>query len=294
MQGEFGMMRVGLLLVGLLCLGRAGAETPPLEYRYLDGWATTKRWGPAECEIAISPQKAWEQPVVRMHIPVDYTTGEKKHPIGWPRMYLNLTKDEQVVESYDLLEFQIFTESSRSTLPKEPLNFQIHDKQGHKKNIWLTQCTIGQWCTVQVRVADLSFAEVVTRIGFNISEANYDHKDSVTFHIGGFRLARYTVPYITELRVNSKAIFSDSSVLPIELMVAGSKEKLAGGIPLQLSCGGEVLLERQIAVARGKQSVVVPLDKIKLKVGSGKVTLFAAQPSLRKEVEFLVVNSPWQ
>ena len=284
------------MLISLCGLGFALAvcAEAPVEYRALDGLADPKRWEPAECELSVSTRTAWEHPSLRMHIPVDFTTGEKKYPIGWPRMYLNLKPDEQSWQAYDRFEFQLFTESSRTNLPKRPLIFHVYGPQEQKKLFTLDLATLGASMPFTVNISDLGFTGNVARLGFNINEADYADKDVVDFHLGGFRLARVTVAQVTELKAVTPALFRDSHVLAVEMVVEGPPEKLAAGIPFQLRSGDRIALAKTMPVPRGRQTVYLPLQDAKLDPGTCSLVACPDSPDLRKEVSVTFVSSPWQ
>jgi len=281
----------GLFFLCPILLTYAGA---PIEYRNLDGLNDPKRWGPAECETTLSSRKAWDQPVVRMHIPVDYHAGEKQYPIGWPRMYLNLQPAEQGWQEYDRLEFQLFTESSRTNLPSRPLNFHLYNAQGQKKLINLDMAAVGKCSTFTLNISDIGLTGEITRLGFNINESDYNDQDQITFHIGGFRLARATAAQITELRTAAPAVFCDNRVLPVEVVAEGPPEKLTEGLPLQLGRDEKIALSVIIPVTRGRQTIYIPLADAKLEPGAYVLTAFSGQPELRKQADVTITSSPWK
>jgi len=288
------MMKQLLAGIILACAARLAAAQVPVTYRYLDGLADPKRWAPAECETSASERRAWEHPVVRMHIPVDFSAGEKQYPIGWPRMYLNLTDDEKGWQDYDRFEFQVYTESSRQALPKRPVNFHLYDAQGQKKIIALDDVRIGAWATVSLNLSDLGLNGPVTRLGMNINESDYADKDTVTFQLGGFRLARAIEASVTELKAVAPAIFSDSRMLPVELVVEGPSDKLASGIPFQLRAGTRVALSQSVPVSRGRQTLYLSLTGADLAPGPYSLVVYADTPALRRETAVLITSSPWR
>ncbi len=277
-----------------LCVGLTISAQSAVEYRYLDGAADPKRWGPSECETAVSARAAWEHPALRMRIPVDFAAGEKKYPIGWPRMYLSLLPEEQAWQAYDRFEFQLFTEASRTNLPKRPLMFHVYGQQEEKKLFSLESATIGTTITFTVNISDLGITGKVARLGFNINESDYADKDLIDFHLGGFRLARATVAQITELKAATPALFCDSRVLPVEVVAEGPPEKLAEGVPFELRCGDRVVFSMTLPVARGRQTLDLRLDDAKLEPGTYTLAVCPASPDLRKEVSVTFVSSPWQ
>lgn len=287
------MRHAPIWLSSLGCALYLFAEAP-VEYRYLDGLADPKRWEPAECETSIAPHSVWQHPALRLRIPVDFSAGEKTHPIGWPRMYLGLKADEQAWKEYDRLEFQLFTETARTSLPKSPLNFHLYDDQGQKKILALDLAAIGVWKTFSLNLSDLGLPGNVTRLGFNISEADYCDKDVITFHLGGFRLARATMAYVAELKAVAPALFCDSRVLPIEVVIEGPPEKLKDGLPVQISCGDRVALSCRVPVTRGRQTLRLPLNNVKLEPGLHTIVVSPDDPALRKEVNIVVFSSPYR
>jgi len=287
-------MRHTILGLGILCVALFANAGTPVEYRYLDGLAAPKRWSPAECETALSAYKVWDHPSVRMHIPVDFAAGEKQYPIGWPRMYLNLQPDEQGWQDYDRFEFQLFTETSRTNLPKRPLIFHLYDAQGKTKLVTFDFAAIGAWKIFSINTSDLGLAGAVSRLGFNINEADYCDKDVVDFHVGGFRLTRATVAHVTELKAAAPALFCDSRVLPVDLVVEGPPNKLAAGIPIQLRRDDRVAFAWAAAVTRGRQTVYLPLKDAKIEPGKYALVAHPDDPALRIATVVTVTSSPWQ
>ena len=288
------MMRQMLIAFFFTGLTASAEAEAPIEYRSLDGAAVPKRWSPAECEVTASPHTAGERPAVRMRIPVDFNAGEKQYPIGWPRMYLSLAPDEQDWQAYDRFEFQLFTETSRTNLPKCPLVFHLYNAQGQSKLFTLDLAAIGAWKTFSVNVSDLGLTGKIARLGFNINESDYNDKDLIVFHLGGFRLARATAAQISEIKAVAPALMCDSRVLPVEVAVEGPPEKLAAGVPFQLRCGDRVALSKRLTVHRGRQTLYIPLDEAKPVPGVYSLVVCPDDPALRKETAVTFTSSPWQ
>ncbi len=296
-----------VLPVALLALGtpaqppappkHAGPHLQPhavTEYRYLDSLADPKRWSPAECETSVSSRSADGHPCVRMHIPVDFSTGEKNYPIGWPRMYLTLKPDEQEWLEYDRFEFQLFTETKRASLPKHPLSLQVHGACGQKKSVTLDLATIGASKAFTMNLSDLGMTGGIARLGFNISEADYCDKDVIDFHLGGFRLARATAAQVTQLKASCPALFCDSRVLPVEMLVEGPAEKVAAGIPIRLRKGDRTVLAKTVPVSRGCQTLYLPLTGAEPEPGAYTLAVWPDTPELRKEITVTLLSSPYR
>ena len=287
------MRRKWIFLQALASALLVRAEAP-VDYCYLAGAADPKRWSPAECETSVSPRTAWEHPAVRMHIPVDFSAGEKEYPIGWPRMYLSLQPDEQAWQAYDRFEFQLFTEASRTNLPKHPLTFHVYNAQSQQRLFPMDFAAIGTSKTFTVNISDLGLAGNITRLGFNINESDYADKDVIDFHLGGFRLVRGTVAQVTELTAVAPVLFCDSRVLPVELVVEGPPDKLAAGIPIQLRSGDRVVFTQPVPVTRGRQTVYLPLKETKLEPGAYTLIVCPDSPEARKDVTVTIVSSPYR
>lgn len=288
------MRHCGLAGFASLCALHCAFAEERIEYRYLAGLANPKHWSPAECETAVSAFRPWEQPAVKMHIPVDFSAGEKQYPIGWPRMYLNLADDETGWQDYDRFEFQLFTESSRQTLPKRPVVFHLYDAQGQKKLVPLEGARIGAWTTVSLNLSDLGLTGPATRLGININEADYADKDTLDFHLGGFRLVRALEATVTELKAAAPAVFCDSRVLPVELVVEGPPDKLGAGVPFQLRSGSRVVFSQTVPVKRGRQTLYLPLAGAPLDPGAYALVAHAEAPGLRREAAVQITSSPWR
>ena len=286
-------MRRTMVGVSFLCVALATCAEVSVEYRYLDGLASPKRWSTSECQTTVSAHKVWGHPAVCMHIPVDFNTGEKLYPIGWPRMYLNLQPDEKEWLVYDRFEFQLLTETCRTNLPSRPLIFHLYDAQGQKKLVTLDLATIGALKTFSINISDLGLPGAVTRLGFNINESDYDDKDILDFHLGGFRLARVMIAQVTELKAVAPVLFRDSRVMPVELVVEGPPEKLAAGIPVQLRSSDHVAFTKNVPVTRGRQTVYIPLTDEKLEPGIYALIVNPEATALRKEVTVTIVSSPY-
>lgn len=277
-----------------LCTCLTLRAEPVVECRYLDALADPKRWDSAECALSVSSHTAWDHPMLRMRIPVDFKAGEKLYPIGWPRMYLNLRPDEQAWQDYDRLEFQLFAESSRTNLPKRPLTFHIYGTAEQKMLITLEKANLGAAITFTANISDLGFTGHVTRLGFNINESDYADKDLVEFHVGGYRLVRTTVAQITELKAAAPALFCDSRVLPVELVAEGPPDTLAAGVPFQLRLCERAVLVQTLPLARGRQTLYFSLAGADLAPGEYTLVACPDKPGLRKEAAVTLVSSPWR
>lgn len=296
-------------LWALLCAAVAASDKPPPrpsqqtvregddEVLYLDGLADPKRWRPAECTVSASEKlKARGRPTVHVHIPVDHHAGQKKYPIGWPRMYLNLKRpDETPWAEFERFEFMVHATMSRGKPPKRVLNLQIHcPARPHVTNRNLSEITLGKWVRVSIPMRQIANVAEVRRLGLNISESDYRHGEKLDFRLGAFRLARAAEFGLGGLEVRSRVMYADAPVLKLQLDVVGPPQKIGGGLPLTIRRGKEILHTETVAVERGFQSVRIDLTKLKLAPGTYSVIAFAGDEKRQASGRFRVVESPWQ
>ena len=112
------------------------------------------------------------------HIDVDHHAGEKAYPIGWPRTNFPFTQPWQRDWSgYDFLEFWVYSETSRETLPAIPLGMLLHTPdRAHQFNRELRELRKGEWVQIRIPISRLGSHQDVRLIQFFISESNYaDH-----------------------------------------------------------------------------------------------------------------------
>ncbi|NQT54009.1 hypothetical protein HQ576_18285 [bacterium] len=287
-------------LVLILASGVHGAEAVvegKLQVLYLDALGDPARWGPAECAVAAEEKlKADGHPTVHMHIPVDHRGGEKKYPIGWPRMYLNLKKPgETGWADFERFEFLIHATMSRPEPPRNALNLQIHCPDKHNALYHnLEEIRLGQWARVSIPIRTIKDIEQVARLGLNISESDYKHGDVLDFRIGGFRLVRAAEFGLASLRVAAPVVYRDRPRLAVEVEAVGPPGKVGQGLPLAVCQGKRRLHKETQQVKRGVQTLRLDLSGAKLAVGRYELVAFDEVPDRRVAAPFRVVESPWE
>lgn len=268
-----------------------------LQVLHLDALADPARWEPAECTVTASQKlKADGRPTLHMHIPVDYRGGEKKYPVGWPRMYLNLKKPEETGwAEFERFEFLIRATMSRPAPPKRVLNLQIHcpDKR-NALNRNLAEIRLGQWIRVSIPIRSIKNVEDVARLGLNISESDYRHGDVLDFRIGAFRIVRAAEFGLASLTVKTRIVYRDQPRLEVELEAVGPPGKVARGLPLAVYRDKRLVHRESQHVRRGVQTLGLDLSKAKLEVGRYTLIAFDQAPDQRIEAAFRIVESPWE
>ena len=292
-------LKIGLLLLpGAAAAGEAARQPGEgQEVLPLDGLADPARWQPSECSLSVAADnRAAGQPTLHLQIPVDYHAGEAKYPIGWPRLYCALRSGvERSWADYDRFEFMILAKASRETLPRSPLNLQVHCPQRpDSTDVNLTQIKLNEWVLVSLPTAEIRQVDRVAQLGFNISESNYQDKDLLDFYIGAFRLVRSVECRVERLTVKAPAIFADRATVLVELVVAGPPARVSRGVPFTLRGGERVLRLETLPVRRGAQTLAVEVTELRLAPGEYSLTAFDADPQRRQSATFKVVESPWR
>jgi len=296
--------RTALAAALVLACATAGAQSQPKsvfvgkeEILFLDDLADPQRWGPSECTVSVSEElQADGRATLLMHIPVDHHGGEKKYPIGWPRMYTNLRRPAETGwDAFDRVEFLVYTKMSRPGLPKNPLNFQIHcpdKRRAHYRQ--LAELKLDEWVRISIPTSKIAHVADAARLGLNISESSYQDKDVLDFYIGGFRLVRSAECELSEMRVKTPVLYHGSPEIRVELTVVGPPERVSRGMPFTVRCGDDVLRRETLPVRRGLQVLNMDVAELRLALGEYALVAFAGDAEREKTGTFRVVETPWK
>jgi len=283
-----------LVIATILCSAAyAGAVVEGRdELLYLDGLGAPARWGPSEATVTASKEKADGHPTVHLHIPVDHHGGEAKYPIGWPRMYLNLKPDERAWTDYERFEFLAYVVMTRPTPPRKPINLQIQcpDRE-RNNNLNLEQIRLGEWARISVPIREIKNVGDVARLGFNISESDYRHGETLDFRFGGFRLARSREFRFSLFRVGTRVAYQGTPTLGVMVDAVGPPGEIAKGAPLAIRQGERTLQELSLPVKHGMQTLRVPVAG--LAPGRYSLVAFPGDEGRKVSEPFRVVESPW-
>lgn len=156
---------------------------------------------------------------------VDHTKGEKNYPIGWPRTGKNLGKLKLTdFSQYDSFECWIYTETSRASLPGQPLGVGFYHSGSKRSTAFrLDDVAKDRWVKVVVPITRLTAPADVQRVQFNISESNYKHGDRVDFYIDEMVLVRYVEPAVAQIEVDRKILYSSDREITASYRLAGYK-----------------------------------------------------------------------
>ena len=267
------------------------------EILYADGWASPKRWGPSECTVTASKERLADgRPTVHMYIPVDHFAGEKKYPIGWPRMGLTpIAGWEKDWTNFDTIEFSIYTESTRTKLPKSPLSFGLYcPDRSRSLSRPLNELKLNQWVKFSYSITKLKIVDTVKRVAFNISESSYKHEDQLHFYIGGFRFVRSAECELNEMKAAAGAVFQGQPSIDVEVEVVGVPKGISRAVPFTLRLGDKVIRAESLPVHRGRYVMAMDISELKLAQGTYTLVVFEGEADKTKTATFRVVNNPWK
>lgn len=234
------------------------AAPPATEAVVFDAFTDLGAWSKAECELTFDGTHARTpgHAALRWHISVDHTAGEPNYPIGWPRVGIS-PRTPFDFSGYDYLEFWVYTQSSRETLPPEPFGFIVYC--GARQVATRVPAKLGEWVRVEVSVADLAEPQAVTRLNWYISESNYRHGDILDFYLADLALHRYTAPALLDFRPLEKLVDVRASYLPVDLQLVGVPTGEIVTATLVVRRDGATLATNTLALGRGRRRVVLPL-----------------------------------
>jgi hypothetical protein len=292
------------LLAPCLALTIACAQPPvrdpvregSLERLVLDDGADTDAalWAPAEAVLTVDKKHAKRgDAALRLHIDVNWETGEKNYPVGWPRMYRNWPDKPQDWTKYDYLDFSIFTESSRPKLPINPLGFILKGEKG--RNILtreLTELRPGEWTDYRLPLAALPDLPTITGFGFYISESNYKHGDVLDFWIDNISLVRVAEPTAAGSALPEKCLAGDAGYLPLNLSLMGVAPDQRLDVVWQLRRGDASFATGKLTAGRGLTRVYLAPLSLYLKPGDYELALKVGNETLAYPLK--VVRSAWQ
>jgi len=267
------------------------------EVLYLDHWAAPSRWSPAECTVAIAAkQLANGRPTLHVHVPVDHYAGEKKYPVGWPRMGLHpKALYERDWTRFEHFEFMVYTEMSRDKIPKTPITLILYCPD--RSRVWsrtLGELKLSQWVKFSLPISRMRYVEGVAKVAFSVSESNYKHGDQLDFYIGGFRFVRSSECEIASLRPGASAVFQGQPAVDVEIDVLGVPKGVSRAVPLTIRQGEAAIRRESLPVHRGRYTLSIDIAELRLTPGTYTIVAFEGERDKEKSATFRVVTSPWK
>lgn len=256
--------------------------------------ADAATWVPSEAAVAVDKKHAKRgDTALRMHIDVNWETGEKAYPVGWPRMYRDWPEAVQNWSSWDYLDFSIFVESSRASLPVNPMGLIL--KGANKQSILtrpLSELRLGEWTDYRLPLADILGSGTMTGLQVYISESDYKHGDVLDFWIDNISLARYSEPSAASTTLPEHAIAGDAAYLPVDLHLMGVPPDKKADVLWQIKSDGKSAAAGKLSAARGKTRLYLSLPPQGLQAGEYELLIKTGSEALA--FPFRAVPSPWQ
>jgi hypothetical protein len=174
----------------------ASGGAKPAESRLLDGafdhskWTVPDKEGEVQASEKTTPDGG---KAILFHVPVNHSSGQAAHPVGWPRMGLALKGENANWSGWDAFELMAMARTSLPDNSQLSATLLIGDRpnQFTRKFVLPAQ---GKWVSVKVTIAEIKAAGVdvksVPHIRISVTESDYADKEVVDLTLGGFRLIR--------------------------------------------------------------------------------------------------------
>lgn len=297
-------MKATLLLLILCAAARTGgAAPPPTETRSVDDMEDVTDWGFATSEdtklLRSETTKRAGTSALVFATKVNHHGGEEKYPVGWPRTYKALKKHGLTDWSeWDFFEGWVYTESSRDSLPGNPLSLGLyHSGPKEASRFALNEVRLGEWTKFAIPVSRIRKPKDVQRVQFNISESDYRHGDQIDFTFDELVLTRPAHPAFAALSANRRVLFSDEGRIDIEYQLLGFRSTAAVRVRVDAGPAGRPPVARaeRTAARTGVLAIRWPAEHAQVGTWTVRATLVdSGERTLdRKETDFRVIRGPF-
>jgi hypothetical protein len=272
----------------------AQPDEPPMETRVLADGHGNSEWHTAEATMRPDATHAMEGRAMRFHIDVNHETGQPDYPIGWPRTYLSLPENARDWRKWDFVEFWLYADTSRNSLPGTPLGFIVRspDKPNSYQRT-VHEAHKGKWIHVRVPTSDMPSPGQCTAVQFFVAESNYNHGDVLDFWIDGLALVRHAQPTVISMQPLGRVQYADADVVRIEVGMTGLEEGQTAELLARLVRDGQTVRRSSAVLRSGIQTVPLELGG---KLDAGCYELQAQIAGSRRTVTrtIRVISSPWE
>jgi hypothetical protein len=233
---------------------------------------------------------------LQMTVPVDYSTGQKGYPVGWPRMGFNkLTAEESDWSRWDNFEFMVMVKVSRPELRRPVCSLLIGSRpRQFDRRIKLNAQE--EWLRVSVPVSEIKDKgvpmEKIPGVCISVAESDYADKDIVELSFGGFRLT-CSILEIAAFSITDPALAPGARSVKLNITVNGPEAEVKRGVPLILRQKDKVLHREQLPLTKGAQVYELDISKLNLATGDYEILLFPDDAKLQKVASFKIVGSAW-
>jgi len=252
------------------------------------------KWQTAEATMRPDATHAVEGRAMRFHVDVNHQTGQPDYPIGWPRTYMSMPEDTRDWRKWDFVEFWLYADTSRASVPSTPLGFIVRSPD--KPNSYhrtVHEAKKGKWIHVRVATSDMPSPADCRAIQFFISESNYNHGDVLDFWIDGLALLRYAEPTVIRMQPLGRVQYADTDVVRVEVGMTGLEEGQTAELLVRLVRDGKTVRQSSAVLHSGIQAV--PL-KVGGNLDAGRYELQARIAGSQRTVteKIRVISSPWE
>ncbi len=267
------------------------------ENRTLFGPDSASHWAAAESTLEASAHRTRTgQPALHWHITVDYSSGEAKYPIGWPRISIPLREvSSRDWSGWDYLQFWVYTETSRHALPREPVGLALYTpNKASAFNRALDELKKDAWTRVRIPLSQVPRHHDVRLMQFHIAESKYRDRDELDFYFDDINLLRYAQPTLLNFAAENVVMFTDAKRVPVHFNLTGVKPGESVELTCALKLGARVITEKKAIATRGPQRVALELGEAAMDPGTYQVEARAAGGTETAGATVRFVESPWK
>lgn len=274
----------------------------PREALWLDRLCDPANWSPVEeCQAQASdlPCPAGGK-VLLLRVGVDHQGGEKAYPIGWPRAHFAPHEWEADWSAWDVFEVMVQVRFVGAKRPAKPFSLEIGEARPTFTLVPDVPAA-DAWIPLSIPVAEVltgrpELAAGVPRVRVVVSESNYQDKDVIELHFGGFRLTRSLTCDITEFATTTPVVFAGQPAVKLNMTVVGPPDQVKRGVPFALRRKGaaDVVRREMLPLGRGRQVYPCDISELDLAPGDYELAVFDEDPAKRKAVDLRVVAEPWK
>lgn len=280
-----------LMAPAMVC---AQAEEPPMEPFVLADGDSGSEWSIAEATMEPDDTHSRSGSAMRFHIDVNHETGQPDYPIGWPRTHMGIPEDHQDWREWDFIDFWVYAETSRESLPGTPLGFIVRSPdRPNSYTVTLSEARKGEWVHFRFPTSEMPNPAECTRVQFFIAESNYNHGDVVDFWIDDLALLRYAEPTLLSMTPLKRVQYADVDVVRVEIELTGLDDGESAEVLARLICDGSTIRQSTARLEAGEHTLPLKVGG-DLPVGSYEVQAQIVGNDRTVSEKMRVISSPWE
>ena len=251
-------------------------------------------WNEAEATMQPDDTHSRDGRAMHFHIDVNHETGQPEYPIGWPRTNTGVPEDHQDWRNWDFVEFWLYSETSRESLPDTPLGFIVRSTTRENSfTVTLDEARKGEWVHFRFPTSEMPNQAEAVRVQFFISESNYNHGDVVDFWIDDLKLLRYAEPTIIAMTPLNRVQYADTDVVRVEVELTGMEYDETAEVLARLVCDGSTVRQSTARLGAGVHTIPLAVEG-DLPVGDYQIQVQVVGSGWTVEEPMRVISSPWE